>query len=306
MRTAMIVLGVSLLLGCGDITVPLGGELGGNGESCTKKSDCLAGLGCFDLKCGVASSNTGGESGENENCQKTADCITGLKCIDSRCTSLEPGTNAPNPCGIGDCPANWSPDGICDPTCNCDAGNWDGGDCSCGSDSDCSLNPDTKCINEQCTFPAEGQPPGDEPCFPGLICDPGTMGNGECDEGCNCQERNFDGEDCLGQPPQGACLPPAAYDVVSQPEFGSWFRECCIDSEGRGNLFDGTRQCLTEGYGLPMPCTECFTQFLDCAVGCGAQDYQFDFWMGPEPWDCLVNNCLSPFEECSGMGFPNP
>ena len=64
--------------------------LGNEGESCTRRADCKADLGCFNQRCIAAPMGEGGEGnipggpvlGKNgETCQTSADCESGLGCV---------------------------------------------------------------------------------------------------------------------------------------------------------------------------------------------------------------------------------
>jgi hypothetical protein len=64
--------------------------LGGDGESCTKRADCQAGLGCFNQRCVAAATGEGGGSSAGpalgsvgETCGLTSDCDSGLACVPS-------------------------------------------------------------------------------------------------------------------------------------------------------------------------------------------------------------------------------
>jgi hypothetical protein len=87
------------------------GRLSGDGESCTKTSDCEAGLSCFNLRCleQPAPDGEGGEQnvptpvlgGLGETCVLTSDCQSGLICLPGgsvgavgTCSARDSGTEA--------------------------------------------------------------------------------------------------------------------------------------------------------------------------------------------------------------------
>jgi len=72
----------------GTTSGPPGPVLGGEGESCDKRADCEAGLGCFNQRCVDAASGDGGAGpggvtlgSVGETCGLTSDCGPGLACL---------------------------------------------------------------------------------------------------------------------------------------------------------------------------------------------------------------------------------
>lgn len=111
--------------GCGDIAVASGGG-GAAGESCTKKADCNAGLGCIGNVCTDPAAGTadGATDGATDGGVEATDGATdgGTEATDSTSDSTDL-------CGGGSCFAEWAGDGTCARECNCEAAGYDGGDC---------------------------------------------------------------------------------------------------------------------------------------------------------------------------------
>ncbi|HEY3500924.1 MAG TPA: hypothetical protein VGK73_39800 [Polyangiaceae bacterium] len=85
------------------------GRLSGNGESCTKTSDCEPLLSCFNLRCQEAPTGEGGEQGMppppalgamGETCVLTSDCQPTLVCLPSNGTTGSVGVCTPKESGV--------------------------------------------------------------------------------------------------------------------------------------------------------------------------------------------------------------
>ncbi len=129
-----------------------------------------------------------------------------------------------NLCGLGFCIASWVGDGHCDWACNCIETEYDSGDCGIfidtGSTADAQA-PEDVTVEEDIPEPEdegptvdEGEaddvvePPNDEgppsdastqltfPCNEFIPCAAAWAGDSQCDEGCNCEDANWDGGDC--------------------------------------------------------------------------------------------------------------
>ncbi len=126
-----------------------------------------------------------------------------------------------NLCGMGFCVASWISDGYCDWACNCIQTEYDGGDCGIFIDSgstddseetDVAVVEDTPVNSDSGPSPDTAEdveePPSDLgpasdasteltfPCNDFIPCAAAWAGDGLCDQGCNCEEANWDGGDC--------------------------------------------------------------------------------------------------------------
>jgi len=127
-----------------------------------------------------------------------------------------------NLCGMGFCIASWVGDGHCDWACNCVETEFDGGDCGIFIDTgstadgqepeDVAVAIDVPAAEDEGPAADEGadtvEPPEDDgpqedvsteltfPCNEFIPCTAAWAGDGLCDQGCNCEEANWDGGDC--------------------------------------------------------------------------------------------------------------
>ena len=311
--------GLLLLASCGEINV-IGDEdtgdnsnLGAEGTNCGATSDCQQGLNCINNLCTDPS-----KSGLGENCTKTADCQVGLKCIDSACTSDAAGGD---PCGKGPCGDELLGNGDCDAPCNCDATDWDRGDCNA--------------------------PCGAGPCSDQLLT------NGECDDACNCEETGWDNGDCaqVTQACNGICYdlaccafeptdsiiencggcepglpcapgapgfdspaecgavgvcPPAMIDFANNNKEATFFEmaQCACTNPDPGSFLECAKP---PGTNPPPDCTNCFFEyFAGCVMGACAAECNLCAGQQLPPGtpgcsECLMAaSCAEQLLECSG------
>lgn len=107
-----LALSAALALGCGNITVATTGA-GRAGDTCTKTTDCGAGLHCVGTVCTADEDAT----------------VTEPPPADDTATEETPPVEGHDRCGLGECPDDWLGDGYCNAECNCEAASFDNGDC---------------------------------------------------------------------------------------------------------------------------------------------------------------------------------
>jgi hypothetical protein len=142
---------------------------------------------------------------------------------------------------------------FCDQAANCDAFNWDNGDCEpqgpeCG-DGSCGEGETPENCAKDCIDDVVCPPVQFTGCQSGQCADESMTGNNTCDEELNCVEFNFDNGDCAIQCSDDQLVSCDGTECISLDWYGD--AECDAELNCAQHQFDnGT--CANE----PPECTE--------------------------------------------------